>query len=280
MLIILLISGSLPYLPIPESIAIPRWLGQPDPFWYGVVAITLTYGAYNAELFRDGKGLLPVRLLGPARAKEKHVFLFAADENTLTVEWRAAKGYYLYKKRMGLAAAGRKLFADDARFVTATGRVLNLAGMGQLLGDTVAAFPDMRMRIDRWVVDGDTVVVDIDGQEESVRLIGIDTPESVKPGAPVECFAKRASALNERLVAGERVRLVRDVEERDRYGRLLAYVYRARDGLFVNAELVRRGFATVATFPPNVAHEREFRRLANRARMSGRGLWSECEGAG
>ena len=57
---------------------------------------------------------------------------------------------------------------------------------------------------------------------------------------------------------------MRDVEERDRYGRLLAYVYRARDGLFVNAELVRRGYATVATFPPNVAHEREFRRLAKR----------------
>jgi len=113
-----------------------------------------------------------------------------------------------------------------------------------------------------------------------VRYIGIDTPESVKPGAPVECFAKRASAYNERLVAGEQVRLVYDLERRDRYGRLLAYVYRARDGLFVNAELVRRGYATAVTFPPNVAHEREFRRLARRARMSGRGLWSECAGAG
>ena len=136
------------------------------------------------------------------------------------------------------------------------------------------AFPVTR------VVDGDTIRVELPSGEEAVRYIGIDTPESVKPGAPVECFARRASALNERLVAGERVRLVRDVEERDRYGRLLAYVYRARDGLFVNAELVRRGYATVATFPPNVAHERDFRRLARRARMSGRGLWSECEGAG
>ena len=130
------------------------------------------------------------------------------------------------------------------------------------------------------VVDGDTIRVALRSGVERVRYIGVDAPESVKPGVPVECFAKRASALNERLVAGERVKLVRDVEERDRYGRLLAYVYRARDGLFVNAELVRRGYATVATFPPNVAHEREFRRLANRARMSGRGLWSECEGAG
>jgi micrococcal nuclease len=130
------------------------------------------------------------------------------------------------------------------------------------------------------VVDGDTIRVDLPSGEEAVRYIGIDTPESVKPGSPVECFAKRASAFNARLVEGERVRLVGDVEERDRYGRLLAYVYRARDGLFVNAELVRRGYATVATFPPNVAHEREFRRLARRARMSGRGLWSECAGAG
>jgi micrococcal nuclease len=130
------------------------------------------------------------------------------------------------------------------------------------------------------VVDGDTIRVQLPSGEEAVRYIGIDTPESVKPGSPVECFAKKASAFNARLVEGERVRLVRDVEERDRYGRLLAYVYRVRDGLFVNAELVRRGYATVATFPPNVAHERDFRRLARRARMSGRGLWSECAGAG
>ena len=130
------------------------------------------------------------------------------------------------------------------------------------------------------VVDGDTIRVGLPSGEEPVRYIGIDTPESVKPGAPVECFAKRASAYNERLVAGERVRLVYDIERRDRYGRLLAYVYRARDGLFVNAEMVRRGYATAVTFPPNVAHEREFRRLARRARMSGRGLWSGCAGAG
>ncbi len=128
------------------------------------------------------------------------------------------------------------------------------------------------------VVDGDTIRVALASGEEAVRYIGVDTPESVKPGSPGECFAERASAYNERLVGGERVRLVRDVEARDRYGRLLAYVYRARDGLFVNAELVRRGYATVATFPPNVVHAAEFRRLASRARMSGRGLWSRCAG--
>src|SRR3954462_11915344 len=83
-------------------------------------------------------------------------------------------------------------------------------------------------------VDGDTVHVAIGGADETVRYIGIDTPESVKPNTPVQCFAKAASAANERLVAGREVTLVSDVEGRDRYGRLLAYVYRRPDGLFVN----------------------------------------------
>src|SRR5215210_6701069 len=126
------------------------------------------------------------------------------------------------------------------------------------------------------VVDGDTIAVEVAGQRETVRYIGIDTPESVKPGTPVECFAKRASAYNERLVGGERVRLVLDLEARDRYGRLLAYLYRARDGLFVNAALVRGGYAQPLTIPPNVAHAGELRRLAAAARRAGRGLWSAC----
>jgi micrococcal nuclease len=77
-------------------------------------------------------------------------------------------------------------------------------------------------------------------------------------------------------VAGERVRVVRDAEAHDRYGRLLAYVYRARDELFVNAALVRGGYAQPLTIPPNVAHAAEFRRLAAAARRAGRGLWSAC----
>ena len=127
------------------------------------------------------------------------------------------------------------------------------------------------------IVDGDTIHVRVEGRDETIRYIGVDTPESVKPGTPVECFAKRASAFNARLVDGERVRLVLDAEHRDRYGRLLAYVYRARDGLFVNAALVRRGYAQPLTIPPNVAHAGEFQRLAATARRAGRGLWSACE---
>jgi micrococcal nuclease len=123
------------------------------------------------------------------------------------------------------------------------------------------------------VVDGDTIVL---RGGERVRYIGVDTPESVKPGTPVECFAKAAGRENARLVEGRRVRLEYDAERRDRYGRTLAYVRRERDGLFVNAELVRRGYAVPLSIPPNVAHAGEFRRLARAARKAGRGLWSRC----
>jgi micrococcal nuclease len=126
------------------------------------------------------------------------------------------------------------------------------------------------------IVDGDTIHVMIGGRRDKVRYIGVDTPETHKPGTPVQCYGPAASAFNSRLLAGRRVELRTDAESRDRYGRLLAYVYRRPDGLFVNAELVRRGFATILTIPPNVAHAGEFLRLQRGAREAGRGLWSVC----
>ena len=126
------------------------------------------------------------------------------------------------------------------------------------------------------VVDGDTIHVRVGGRDETVRYIGMDTPETVKPGVPVQCFGKAASAANRRLVDGQRVRLRLDAEPRDRYGRLLAYVYRRRDGLFVNAALVRDGFATILTIAPNVSHARDLRALERRARARRRGLWGAC----
>jgi len=126
------------------------------------------------------------------------------------------------------------------------------------------------------VVDGDTIHVRVDGEDETVRYIGVDTPETVKPNTPVECFGKKASAYNHRLLDGQRVRLRFDAERRDRYGRLLAYVYRRRDDLFVNDALVRNGYATTLTIPPNVAHEADLRVSQRRAREAQKGLWSEC----
>jgi len=126
------------------------------------------------------------------------------------------------------------------------------------------------------VVDGDTVKVRLGHGEDTVRYIGVDTPETKKPGEPVECFGKAASAENEGLVEGRRVELRFDAQRRDSYGRLLAYVHRLPDGLFVNAELVRRGLARPLAIPPNVAHADLFGRLQREARRSGRGLWEAC----
>jgi micrococcal nuclease len=126
------------------------------------------------------------------------------------------------------------------------------------------------------VVDGDTIHVLIGSGREKVRYIGVDTPETKDPRRPVQCFGEQASQFNARLVGGERVRLQRDVEERDRYGRLLAYVHRLRDGLFVNAELARLGYAQPLTIAPNVRYAERFAALAREAREAGRGLWSAC----
>lgn len=124
------------------------------------------------------------------------------------------------------------------------------------------------------VVDGDTVEVQLDGGEEDVRYIGVDTPETVKPGEPVQCFGPQASAFNHRFVEGEHVRLVFGEERRDVYGRLLAYVY--LDGRFVNAELVRRGLARTLTIPPNDRFAGQLKRLEIAAARAGRGLWGAC----
>lgn len=123
-------------------------------------------------------------------------------------------------------------------------------------------------------VDGDTIEVEVGGEREDVRYIGIDTPETVKPDTPVQCFGPRAHRFNARLVTHKRVRLVFGVERRDIYGRLLAYVYLGHR--FVNAELARRGLARTLTIPPNDRFARRFKRLQSAAARSGRGLWGAC----
>ena len=132
------------------------------------------------------------------------------------------------------------------------------------------------------VVDGDTIDVALpDGSEETVRYIGVDTPETVKPGTPVQCGGPKAHEVNDRMVYGRTVTLRFDAERRDVYGRLLAYVYLpgGRPGgrrLFVNAELARRGLARTLTIPPNDSFAPLFARLAARAGVEGRGLWGHC----
>jgi len=127
------------------------------------------------------------------------------------------------------------------------------------------------------VVDGDTIDVRLeDGSEETVRYIGVDTPESVAPDEPVQCYAHRAAEFNRSLVLGRSVQLRFDAERRDVYGRLLAYVYRGRR--LINAILLRRGLARPLTIPPNDSLAPLFERLARAAGRVGRGLWGACAG--
>lgn len=122
------------------------------------------------------------------------------------------------------------------------------------------------------VVDGDTIHVRVDGHVEKVRYIGVNTPEVHHPSKGEEPGGREAHAVNRRLVEGKRVRLELDVQSRDRYGRLLAYVWIG--DTMINAELVRLGYAQVMTVPPNVRHQSLFLKLQRDARQSGRGLWT------
>jgi len=127
------------------------------------------------------------------------------------------------------------------------------------------------------VIDGDTIEASIDGKTYKVRYIGIDTPETVHPTKGVEEYGKEASAKNKELVGGEGVQLERDVSETDKYGRLLRYVYVG--DLFVNAELVRLGYAQAVSYPPDVKYQDLFLELQREAREAGRGLWGAEESA-
>jgi len=123
-------------------------------------------------------------------------------------------------------------------------------------------------------VDGDTIEARIGGRVEDVRYIGVDTPETVDPDEPVQCFGHRAAAFNRRLVEGQRLRLVFGVERRDSYGRLLAYAYIGHR--FVNAELLRRGLARKLAIAPNTRYQAVFGHLEQVAARTGRGLWGAC----
>lgn len=121
------------------------------------------------------------------------------------------------------------------------------------------------------IVDGDTIHVQIGSTIEKVRYIGVNTPEVHHPAKGEEPGGREASEVNRQLVAGKRVRLQLDVQERDRYGRILAYVWVG--DLMVNAEMVRQGYAQVMTIPPNVRYQDLFLKLQRDAREAGRGLW-------
>jgi micrococcal nuclease len=130
-----------------------------------------------------------------------------------------------------------------------------------------------------YVVDGDTVDVIIDGNEERIRLIGIDTPETKKRDSPIECFGPEATAFTELLLpVGTPVRIERDIVNRDDYGRLLGYVYRTGDGIFVNYEVMRQGLGQPLSIGPNDLYAELFADAASTAEADNAGLWAACSG--
>ncbi|MBR6034237.1 MAG: thermonuclease family protein [Clostridia bacterium] len=124
------------------------------------------------------------------------------------------------------------------------------------------------------VVDGDTIQIDYNGTKERVRLIGVDTPESVHPDENKNTEnGKKASEYTKNLLTGKKVQLELDVQERDKYGRILAYVY--LDGKMVNKKLLEDGYAQVATYPPNIKYVKEFLKIQEKAKEQNKGLWGE-----
>jgi micrococcal nuclease len=173
------------------------------------------------------------------------------------------------------------------RHITTAAVLALVAGLAVLLarrgeglrGDASSAAAPGASSVVR-IVDGDTLVVQLGGSEEKLRLIGIDTPESVALDRPDECFGKEATARLTKLVPpGTAIRIARDVEPRDRYDRLLGYVYRAGDDLFVNQDLVANGFAEAKEFPPNTALAGPLEAAEAQARAARAGLWGACGSA-
>jgi len=140
---------------------------------------------------------------------------------------------------------------------------------------TTTTAPAVSAAVQR-VVDGDTIVIDRAGREETVRLTGVDAPETVKPGAPVDCYGPQASQRTHRLLDGQKVTVRNDQERRDHFGRLLAYVWRARDGRFIQGDLVAGGYARTLRVEPNTRHAERLDRLQAKARAARRGLWRAC----
>lgn len=129
-------------------------------------------------------------------------------------------------------------------------------------------------------VDGDTIVVHMNGVDEKIRLIGVDTPESVDPRKPVQCFGKEASQFTASLLAGKHVRLEMDSTqgERDKYQRLIRYVF-LEDGTFLNKKIISDGYGHEYTYRTPYQYQAEFKSAQNEARTQKRGLWADgaCE---
>lgn len=165
--------------------------------------------------------------------------------------------------------------SNNSRITGGTQQVTNIEGSVKsgALNEQVQP-PDINstlsVKVTR-VIDGDTI--EIEGGER-VRYIGIDTPETVDPRKPVQCFGVEASKKNKEMVEGKMVRLGKDITDRDKYNRLLRYVW--VDDTFINLELVKQGFAYSYSYPPDIKYQDQFLKAQQEAREARRGLWNAC----
>lgn len=184
---------------------------------------------------------------------------------------RAAKAVRDFHRREGAFAA----LAFAVLFILGLFQVVDSTGSAQsdwpnipALTEIVEAGESDKVTVTQ-VVDGDTIIL---SNGEYVRYTGIDTPE-VFPNQ--ECYAQAATERNKQLVEGKEVQLIRDISDRDKWGRLLRYVY--VDGIFVNQILVEEGYATAVVYPPDVAHAEDFTSAQNGAKALRKGLWKKCQ---
>lgn len=211
--------------------------------------------------------LLLALFAAPALAQEAQTAVVLRDANlragpgtTYRIDGSATAGERL--RIVGSNAAGDWHELESGQWIAAF--LVRIEGSeSTVTGPPAGAVAAQVVRI----TDGDTIRVRIGGVERPVRYILINTPETDQP------FGVEATAANRRLVEGQTIYLLKDVSETDRFNRLLRYVFLA-DGTHVNAELVRQGYAQVATFPPDVTREAEMRAAEAEARAAGRGLWA------
>ena len=231
------------------------WLtGRPSPMF----AVFVGYGSH---LFADMMTLGGVQLFWPSRL----IAVFPGRD-----EYRVVSGGNSERVFVALALVFALLFYPVSR-VGFDGLIYRLGGSDQLYGEVAK------------VTDGDTITVETQGRSTPVRLIGVDTPETVAPGEPIGCFGKEASSYTKKVLTDRLVRLEipRIGDSEDAYGRTLAYVYldMDRDGVYehlYNEDLIDLGFARTTTF--SHAHRREFERAREEVEERGAGLWSACPG--
>lgn len=188
------------------------------------------------------------------------------------------------KKHIKLIIGGAVVIVGLITGALSKEEVLNELGLGNLISANSSTTTNTLVKKDISelnkyqvisVTDGDTFKIDYNGEEKKVRLIGVDTPESVSPNKEKNNnYGKEASNYTKEKLEGQYIYLEFDVQQTDKYGRFLAYVY-LEDGTMYNKELLEKGYAQVATYPPNVKYVEEFEEIQKQARKNNIGFWAE-----